>query len=543
MRRRRSITDDLVILPEQNGQKRQMRLYFFYRFVLAFGLLVSFFTGLGPEHLGADDPELHSLAVVTYLILTLVSLLLSLLQTGSTRVEYLFAVTVDSLAIATFIHTSGGPGTGLGILLGISIAFASQGLTGTTAMLAATVATLSLVVEEWLAIASGLRSHPAHFSVLLLGLSYYALAFLSLELANRARTSEKLIRQQGRDITSLTELNELVIQQMHTGVVILDGEQRIKMLNDAAWSFLGRPVSAIGHPLREIHSDLADALDEWLALPTGQQRHIHSRAEGNDLLVTFQKLGDARDAGVLLFIDDASLAAAQAQQLKLASLGRLVASIAHEIRNPLGAIGHANQLLRESPDLKGTDRRMTEIIDRNTARLNEVIENILSLSRQREPEPRQVPVESWLQQLALEMAENLGLTPEQMQVQVAPPDTRLLFDPSQIRQVLEILVENAVKHHNGRRIPLVVTLAGGIDAVSGEGYLQVMDNGASIPPDVADKIFDPFFTTRNDGTGLGLYLAKELCDANNIRISYSPISTGGNSFRLRFKPEMTGRRR
>ncbi len=540
MKRPRAIADTLVIFPDDDSQKRQMRLYFFYRFVLALALLISFFTGLGPSYLGNEDPQLHSLTLVVYLILTLASLLLSLLDIGSATVEYLFAITVDSLAVAIFIYTSGGPGSGLGILLGISIAFAAQGLSGTTAMLAATIASLALFTEDRIAVATGVRPQPAYFSMVLMGLSYFALAFLSLELANRARISEKLIRQQGRDITNLTELNEQVIQQMHTGVVILDHHRKIKMLNDAAWTFLGRPVSAIGHPLEEIHPHLANALDTWQLQPTSKQRHIHTQAEGNDLLVTFQQLGKRTNGALLIFIDDASLAAAQAQQLKLASLGKLVASIAHEIRNPLGAIGHANQLLRESPDLQGTDRRMIEIIDRNTARLNEVIENILSLSRQREPEPQEIFLQPWLNRLATEMRENLRLRKEQIQVQVSPADARLHFDPQQIRQVLEILVENAVKHHEGPTGHLTITLAGGIDEMTKEGHLQVMDNGRQIPRDIVDKIFDPFFTTSNVGTGLGLYLAKELCDANNVRISYLPISTGGNSFRLRFKPEKTG---
>jgi len=539
VKRPRAIADTLVIFPDDDGQKRQMRLYFFYRFVLALALLISFYAGLGPVYLGNEDPRLHSLTLVVYLILTLASLLLSLLDIGSATAEYLFAITVDSLAVATFIYTSGGPGSGLGILLGISIAFAAQGLSGTTAMLAAAIAALSLFLEERIAAATSIRE-PAYFSTVLMGLSYFALAFLSLELANRARISEKLIRQQGRDITNLTELNEQVIQQMHTGVVILDHQQKIKMLNDAAWTFLGRPVSAIGHPLEEIHPHLANALESWLLQPTSQQRHIHTQAEGNDLLVTFQQLGKRTNGALLIFIDDASLAAAQAQQLKLASLGKLVASIAHEIRNPLGAIGHANQLLRESPDLQGTDRRMIEIIDRNTARLNEVIENILSLSRQREPEPQEIFLQPWLNRLAAEMRENLRLRKEQIQVRVSPADARLHFDPQQIRQVLEILVENAVKHHEGPTGHLTITLAGGIDEMTKEGHLQVMDNGRQIPRDIVDKIFDPFFTTSNVGTGLGLYLAKELCDANNVRISYLPISTGGNSFRLRFKSEHTG---
>ena len=540
MRRRRSVPDSLVVLPEHNGQKRQMELYFFYRFVLALGLLISFFTGIGPSFLGAENPDLHSLVVVVYLVLTLISLLLSLADIGSARVEYLFAIIVDSLVIATLMYTSGGASSGLGILLGISIAFASQGLSGATSMLAAGIATLAIFIEDGIAVSTGARTSHGYFATTLLGASYFALAFLSLELANRARTSESLVKQQGRDITSLTELNEQVIQRMQTGVVILDSRRRIKMLNDAAWAFLGRPVSAIGHPLEEIHPQLAAALDSWLLQPTNTERHIHAQAEGNDLLVTFQQLGPSSRSNILIFIDDASQAAAQAQQLKLASLGRLVASIAHEIRNPLGAIGHANQLLRESPDLRGTDRRMTEIIDRNTARLNEVIENILALSRQREPQPERVALKPWLEETAREMVENLGLQPRQIHIRVTPPNAKLRFDPQQIRQVLEILVENAVKHQARLGEDLVITLAGGIDELTGEGHLQVMDNGARIPPEVIDKIFDPFFTTRNDGTGLGLYLAKELCDANNIRIRYLPISTGGNSFRLRFRTNRTG---
>ena len=538
---REPIAERLVRLPgDELSQKRQMRLYFFYRFVLALGLMISFFTGVGPRFLGATDPGLHSLTVVVYLILTLTSLLLSLFNIGSAKIEYIFAILVDSIAIATLLYTSGGPGSGLGILLGVSIAFASQGMSGSTAMVAATLATAAVLTEAYVESVTGIRNQPAYFSSLLLGLSYYALAFLSLELANRARTSEKLVKQQGRDITSLTELNEHVIQQMQTGVVILDGQQQIKMLNDAAWSFLGRPVSAIGHPLKEIHAPLATALDTWFLHPTSQQRHLHAQTEGNDLLVTFQQLGTSDDSGVLIFIDDASHTAAQAQQLKLASLGRLTASIAHEIRNPLGAIGHANQLLRESPDLKGADKRMTEIIDRNTARLNEVIENILSLSRRREPNPEMVPVKPWLEKVGAELMEDLGMHPSQLAVQVSPHDTQLLFDPKQIQQVLTILVENAVKHQHDRGKHLLITLAGSIDEMSGEGHLAVIDNGTRIAEDIIDKIFDPFFTTQNTGTGLGLYLAKELCDANNIRISYLPISTGGNCFKLKFRPDMVG---
>ncbi len=527
-------------VPETgNRWKRQIRLYLFYRFVLASGLLFGFFTGLGPAFLGRNDPQLHWLTLATYMVLNLASLLIDFLDAGNTQSEYFFAVVVDSLVIATLMHTSGGPGSGLGILLGISIAFASQGLSSTGALIAAGIATAAVLTEEVFSVATGQRHHTAYFTTALLGLSYFALAVLSVELADRAQATERLVRQQGRDISNLTALNEQVIQRLQTGVVVVDDQNRIKLLNDAAWELLGRPKAAIGDLLHKIHPKLALTLERWRRQPTSKQYQIHSQTQTKDLLANFQRLGPDTGSQVLAFIDDASRAAAQAQQLKLASLGRLVAGIAHEIRNPLGAIGHANQLLRESP-LEGTERRMTEIIDRNTRRLNQVVENILSLSRQRTPQPKSVLLSHWLHELGEEMRETHHLQKEQIQVQPPPEEIEIRLDPQQIRQVLEILVENSVRHQHEMKSELLIVLHGGIDDSSGSAYLQVTDNGKWIPSGVVDKIFDPFFTTSNQGTGLGLYLAKELCDANRVHLGYRPIPTGGNCFHLRFGPEATG---
>ncbi len=535
---RHSIADDLVTLPRAHPrpQRRAMRLYLFYRFVLALGLLITFLGGLGPPSLGASAPRLHLVVLVFYLLFTLVSLLLSLFEREAVEAEYLFALGVDILALTTLLYTSGGANSGFGILLGISIAFAAQGLPAATALTAAGVAALAVLFEIWIEY-SFHHTRPPWFSAALLGGSYLALALLSVELAHRARASEQLIRQQDQDITNLTELNEHIIQQMQTGVLVLDGNDRIKMLNDAAWSFLGRPISAEGIELTEISPPLAKVVKAWRRHPDARQRHLHAQHQGTNLLVRCQQPGSG-GSEVLVFIEDASHAAAAAQQMKLASLGRLAASIAHEIRNPLGAIGHANQLLRESPDLTPADRHMTEIIDRNTARLNDVIENILALSRRQEPHPETIPLRPWLEQVRQELIESLELPPERVQVQVAPAEARLRFDRRQIQQVLTVLVENAVRHQQALGDRLQVILAGGVDELSGEGHLEVIDNGRPIPAEIVERIFDPFFTTLNTGTGLGLYLAKELCDANDIRISYLPVAAGGNCFKLRLHPNM-----
>ena len=535
---RHSIADDLVSLPtEHSPQRRAMRLYLFYRFVLAVGLLVTFLGGLGPTFLGATAPSLHLVVLAIYLLFTLMSLLLSLFEREAVQAEYLFALGVDILALTALLYTSGGANSGFGILLGISIAFAAQGMAPPIALAAAGVAALAVLLETWLEHSLG-HGSPPWFSAALLGGSYIALALLSVELAHRARANEQLIRQQDRDISNLTELNEHIIQQIQTGVLVLDGHDRIKMLNDAAWNFLGRPISAEGLELKEIFPPLAAMIEAWRRQPDTRQRHLHAQQQGTNLLVSCQQLGRGDRAEVLVFIEDASHAAAAAQQMKLASLGRLAASIAHEIRNPLGAIGHANQLLRESTDLTPADRHMTEIIDRNTARLNDVIENILALSRRREPRPEVVPLRPWLERVRRELLESLELPAERIQVQVVPDAARLRLDPRQIQQVLTVLVENAVRHQQALGDRLQVTLAGGVDELSGEGHLEVIDNGRPIPAEIVERIFDPFFTTLNTGTGLGLYLAKELCDANDIRISYLPVAAGGNCFKLRLHPNM-----
>jgi two-component system sensor histidine kinase PilS (NtrC family) len=529
------MADRLIVVPEAYSRhKRLMHLYFTYRVMLAVGLVVFAAIGIGPSFLGTAAPKLHIITVLVYLILTMASLGLSFFNLEAMELEYSFAMIVDSVVIAVLLFTSGGPQSGLGILLGISIAFGAQGMPSRTAMFSAAVATAAIFIESW--VASVVNDAPIrHFSLLsMLGISYFILAYLSRELSTRTLLSERLVKQQGKDIADLTELNEQVIHHMQTGVVILDAGNRIKMLNDAAWQFLDRPISTVGYVMKQISPELDKALQEWKKQPSSRQRHMHTQAEGNDLMVKFQRLGENADAGTLVFLDDASRAAEAAQQLKLASLGTLVASIAHEIRNPLGAIGHASQLLQESGDLQGTDRRMAEIIDQNTNRLNEVIENILSLSRQRSVKPETIRLDLWLEKLCKELAGNHKLQENQIVYYLSPRETSLTFDPQQLSQVINALVDNAVKHQPEKGEQLIITITGGQNNTTGDGYIEVIDNGKNIPPDIIDKLFDPFFTTSNQGTGLGLYVVKELCDANNIRISYIPVSAGGNCFKLKF---------
>lgn len=525
----------LVVFPDNRSEiRRLLRLYLVYRVLLASLLTLFLFTDFEPLFLGSAAPGLHGLTIVSYLGLAVASLALSHSDVLPADVEYIFAILVDSIVIALILHTSGGPSSGLGILLAVSIAIAALGMSGRIALLAASLATLAVLTEVLYSMATGFRTQPAFTQVAMLGLSYFALAILAQELSSRAAASEKLVQKQGIDLANLTELNEYIIQQMDMGVVVLDQSLKIRMMNDAAWSLLGMPDTAIGHPIREIFPPLVEAIHSWEKNPNYRQHLIHTASEGENIQAQLASLGDSSQQGTLLFLEDASRAAEAAQQIKLASLGRLTASIAHEIRNPLGAISHANQLLLESDKLEGPDRRMTEIISSNAARLNEVIENILALSRRYTPHPEQLPLKAWLTHLQDEFILSNELQSDQVKLQVTPDNTMIHVDKKQLTQIVSSLLENAVKHYPESAEPLQLTVTGGRDNESNQAFVEITDNGNGIPQDSVTKIFDPFFTTRNDGTGLGLYVAKMLCDANNIRVAYIPVTGGGSCFRLRF---------
>jgi two-component system sensor histidine kinase PilS (NtrC family) len=236
----------------------------------------------------------------------------------------------------------------------------------------------------------------------------------------------------------------------------------------------------------------------------------------------------------LIYLEDSSVMAQQAQQMKLASLGRLAAGVAHEIRNPLGAISHAGQLLSESPQLEGPDKRLTEIIQTQSRRMNRIIENVLQLSRRAHSNPQHIRLQSWLEHFASEFAQERHVDAHSIAVDINPPDMEIHVDPTQLQQVLTNLCDNGVRHSADHPGLPKVELRGGVTRESGGPFLDVIDHGSGIPPENAEHIFEPFFTTETTGTGLGLYIARELCEINRARLSYLPVPTGGSCFRINF---------
>ncbi|KZY72749.1 hypothetical protein A3737_28225 [Oleiphilus sp. HI0065] len=247
----------------------------------------------------------------------------------------------------------------------------------------------------------------------------------------------------------------------------------------------------------------------------------------------FSRMEDADKEHTLIFLEDTRLVTQRAQQLKLASLGRLTASIAHEVRNPLGAISHATQLLVESENLVPADRKMTDIIQRHCARVNGIIENTLTLSRRGKPDVREIELKPWLAKIIAQLKEQ-DASYQRVFFITEDDDARARFDSSQLEQVLTNLIGNAL-YHGAKVDPeseIEIRLSTKRD--TGQSMIEVLDRGEGVSKDDQKHLFEPFFTTESSGTGLGLYISRELCEANQANLNYLPREGGGSCFRVTF---------
>ena len=509
-----------------------LRAYLGYRLFLA-GVMLLFFFVIQRGPLGTFSPWLFGVVSLAYSGVTLASLVFSLNRERHYQAQVLLAVMLDIAFITVLMYASGGVQSGLGILIAISIALGAISLQGRTALLLAAIGSLAMIAEELFAHLDRSFENTAYAQAGMLGITFFALAALAHKLAMRAKQSEELASQRSIDLASMEQLNDYVIQQLQAGIVVIDEDQRVQVMNEAAWVLLGMPQAMRHHLLEEVSPTLADEYQEWQHNPQTAAMPFRASRGGRDLRAEFNKLGEQGEQGTLIVLEDTATLTAQAQQMKLASLGRLTAGIAHEIRNPLGAISHAAQLLGESPELNSSDQRMTEIIQQNSLRVNEVIQNILKLSRQDNPKPKPLMLGDWLRELAGDIRQSLKLRQPQLHVQIEPEGTTVFADAGQLRQVIEVLCDNAMRHFNGKADQLQIKLLAGITPESGGPFIEVQDNGPGISQKAASQLFEPFFTTRNEGTGLGLYIARQLSEANRIRLEYQALP-GGSCFRLSF---------
>ncbi len=507
-----------------------LKLLNIYRlFLIAVLLSAQYYMGSGNTVLGERDSTLYFGTILIYLGTSLV--FIGLLHSRWPRFEtqvYL-QVYIDIVAITVLMHASGGIGSGLGMLLVVTIAGTGLIIVDRFALLFAAIGALTILAEQLYTQLTYGGDQTSFLQAGILGATLFATALLATELARRNRKTEELARQRKADLDNLAELNEQIIQQMESGLLFVNPSGQILVANGSARQLLNIPGSIEGPNLWTTSKPLAIALKQWLKTPSLEQTPIIDRKLDIELQPHFLPLGNM---GTLIRIEDNSQLNSQLQQLKLASLGRLTASIAHEIRNPLGAISHAAQLLEESESIDEKEKRLTRIVIEQSKRMNSIIEDVLQLSRRQKVEPQKIGLLDDLSKFAAHFCIREKLQPDAIHVTV-PKQIDVHMDPNHLHQIMWNLCSNSVNH--GGRKDIVIDLAADYLGRNASPYLEIRDNGVGIQSEKIEDIFEPFYTSSHEGTGLGLYIARELCELNNARLELRR-SDSGSCFRIVFSP-------
>lgn len=420
------------------------------------------------------------------------------------------------------------------MLLVISVAGTSMLTSRRIAMLFGSLAAIVILGEESFSVIYGHFATTHYTNTGILGATLLFTAIVSNLLAQRLTESEALVKQRSLDLENLEQLNEYIIQHMQTGIVVVDEKANIRLMNESAWKLLETSQPVNNHPLYEISLVLADQLQVWREGLETEQVTFRTSKTSPEILPKFARLSKSKKDGTLIFLEDTSAMAQRAQQMKLASLGRLTASIAHEIRNPLGAISHASQLLGESPELDPADKRLTQIIGEHTQRVNQIIENTMSLSKRDRAQPVLFDINQWLQNFIEEFVRSEQIDVADINFSQADSPREVRMDPDQLHQVVWNLIRNGLRHSQDYAEKPKVILQTGFSGDDNRPYLDIIDHGQGISPEQSLHIFEPFYTTESSGTGLGLYIARELCEGNRARLDYIPVVKGGSCFRITF---------
>jgi len=509
-----------------------------FRLLVAATLLALFFTGGDPRIFGDSFPIPFATTATAYLLFAIISATSLRQRWAPVAAQASVQLLIDIAVVVVLVHTSGGIGSGLGGLLIVFVGAGSLVLPRQIPAVMGAIATFAILGEQVVAQAVGLHDAVNYPAAGVLSAIVFSMSLAVRPLSRRIQESEALARQRGVDLQNLSELNEYIVQHLRESIVVVDEYDRVRLSNASAANLLGVRELVRAGPLGESSEPLSDYIRRWRA-DIGLSSHPEFTLvnEGNSARITAHlaplgKGGD-RSGPLLIFLEDASILNARVQQSKLASLGRLSASIAHEIRNPVGAMSHAAQLLGETEGLSDDDRRLTDIIRTHSGRVSHIIDNVLQLSRRESSAPELFLLKPWLEDFQREFTRTLELQEGELSIEDVPGDLKVRMDKSHLRQVLWNLCDNAVKYASETGGILVELNAGRLDT-QGRPYLEVRDHGLGVDPATAEQIFEPFFTARSGGTGLGLYISRELCELNRATLLYLDRSGGGSIFRIVF---------
>lgn len=518
-------------------QRHAINILNIFRFVLSVVFIFSYL------YLSKDSIWQGGYAILTfklsiaYLIFSIFILLISPLKSDVYRLSLPLQITADIVFIILFMLAAGGITSGLGLLLVIIIVIASLASNGRLSLFYAAIATIGLLLEHSYQILEENLSAATYTQPVMLSLSCFATAWLAYSLAKRMQHSEALAYARGVDIENLSQVNGLITQEMQDGVIVVDESLNIRHSNLQATALLFLTKSSEANfTLTKQTPEIAAVFKDWVN--GADEKNNSNISIGNrELKLRFMPINQQQDsplsdrnAGAVIFIQDLSQIQTAAQQAKLAALGRLTANIAHEIRNPLSAISHANQLLQEDESNSKSTERLLEIVADNIGRIEQIIKDVLELNRRDRTQQEKFELSEFLSSFHAQFCAVEKVSTASFKIDNLLQKT-VSFDKRHLTQILWNLCKNGWEHSLKQAGSLRINC---VEISKTALNIQVLDDGEGVTKQDQSRLFEPFFTTKNTGNGLGLYISRELAEANGAKLQYEALPDG-SAFILRLK--------
>jgi len=513
-------------------QRIPIILFNLYRAVLAAIFILIMFVDASSQLKGIKQPNLLMWSLGLYTASISLTVWLQY-KSKLTSLLIFYTFFIDIILLMSIMIATGGVQSEFGTLVVVDIAACSILLSRRNSILLAALA--CSIIVYWEILSSLNHSQTEHyFRAAFIGLSCFATAILMQYIVIRAKKSQAIAVEHQNLVTDLTSINNSIVERIRTGIVVCSRLGEIRTINVAARTLLNLTKD---QTLTHLPHDLHTLFSQWLEHKSAHSEVFKPKAQSSELQINFTQLKDNQANDILIFIEDLAQIQQQAQQLKLASLGQFTAAIAHEIRNPLGAISHATQLLAESKHITGPDERLLQISQTHCLRMNEIIENILQLSRRSKSEPNVLNLHDWLVTICEEFQQYNHKYLNDINIDIhCPSELSIRVDQSQMKQVMHNLMQNGLRYSQEKTNHARLTINAG-SIKDQQPFVDVIDVGRGIKEEEAYRLFEPFYTTDNSGTGLGLYISKELCESNQANLEIITPHEGG-CFRITFSHPM-----
>ncbi len=501
---------------------RSLRYFSYYRLIVAGMFLGATLFSDGALNLGTENPRLFLGTCVVYFAAGILSLYVLKRWRHAFNLQLSLQVALDILLLTLLLFASGGVGSGLAMMLLVVLVGAGLVGQGRMVLFYAALATVALLLEQSYRVLEQHGELGDLFRTGLTSIGFFGSAIAARLLARRVVANEELARKRGIELADQMRINERVIRDMQDGVLVADAAGRVRQCNPRASLLLG---------LANETPETVAACSPILAREYLKRRNRNSESAmliqvpstGRVLRTRFLPPGEG--GKTLIFLEDTQRLQHEAQQMKLAALGRLTANMAHEIRNPLAAISHAAELLADQPEGQpaGGEERLVRIIGDNTHRLNRLVAEVMELGRRDRVAPELIDLREFLRSILDELSLHELGSPERIHLDVVA-GTPVCFDRGHLHRVVSNLLGNALRYASSAEGAVRLFADRKTDYV----FLHVIDDGPGIEESVRNQVFEPFFTTRTSGTGLGLYIARELCEANGARLSLRENTPGAH---------------